>query len=148
MEYHTGTVVFGDWVIVEKIGEGASGQVFKIQKTIERNNSKTYVYSALKVIRIPRSASDVYEVRNASTDEKSVTEYFQKYVDQIINEIEIMSELKGHPNIVSYEDHSVIPHRGEVGWDILLKMELLIPFQEWQTNHMLDETEVLKLGRI
>lgn len=147
MEYHTGTVVFGDWVIVEKIGEGASGQVFKIQKTIERNNSKTYVYSALKVIRIPRSASDVYEVRNASTDEKSVTEYFQKYVDQIINEIEIMSELKGHPNIVSYEDHSVIPHRGEVGWDILLKMELLIPFQEWQTNHMLDETEVLKLGR-
>lgn len=45
-------------------------QVFKIQKTIERNNSKTYVYSALKVIRIPRSASDVYEVRNASTDEK------------------------------------------------------------------------------
>ncbi len=21
------------------------------------------------------------------------------------------------------------------------------PFQEWQTNHMLDETEVLKLGR-
>ena len=80
MEYHTGTVVFGDWVIVEKIGEGASGQVFKIQKTIERNNSKTYVYSALKVIRIPRSASDVYEVRNASTDEKSVTEYFQKYV--------------------------------------------------------------------
>ena len=121
--------------------------MFKIQKTIERNNSKTYVYSALKVIRIPRSASDVYEVRNASTDEKSVTEYFQKYVDQIINEIEIMSELKGHPNIVSYEDHSVIPHRGEVGWDILLKMELLIPFQEWQTNHMLDETEVLKLGR-
>lgn len=86
--------------------------MFKIQKTIERNNSKTYVYSALKVIRIPRSASDVYEVRNASTDEKSVTEYFQKYVDQIINEIEIMSELKGHPNIVSYEDHSVIPHRG------------------------------------
>ena len=83
MEYHTGTVVFGDWVIVEKIGEGASGQVFKIQKTIERNNSKTYVYSALKVIRIPRSASDVYEVRNASTDEKSVTEYFQKYVDQL-----------------------------------------------------------------
>lgn len=86
-------------------------------------------------------------MRNASTDEKSVTEYFQKYVDQIINEIEIMSELKGHPNIVSYEDHSVIPHRGEVGWDILLKMELLIPFQEWQTNHMMDETEVLKLGR-
>ena len=30
MEYHTGTVVFGDWVIVEKIGEGASGQVFKM----------------------------------------------------------------------------------------------------------------------
>ena len=147
MEYHAGIVVFGDWVIVEKIGEGAGGQVFKIQKTIERNNSKTYVYSALKVIRIPRSASDIYEVRNASIDEKSVTEYFQKYVDQIINEIEIMSELKGHPNIVSYEDHAVIPYKGEVGWDILLKMELLIPFQEWQTNHMLDEMEVLKLGR-
>ncbi len=33
MEYHTGTVVFGDWVIVEKkIGEGASGQVISKYK--------------------------------------------------------------------------------------------------------------------
>ena len=146
MEYHTGTVVFGDWVIVEKIGEGASGQVFKIQKTIERNNSKTYVYSALKVIRIPRSASDVYEVRNASTDEKSVTEYFQKYVDQIINEIEIMSELKGHPNIVAYEDHCVVPQENGIGWDILIKMELLTPLSEWARTHSITEEEVIRLG--
>lgn len=34
MEYHTGTVVFGDWVIVEKIGEGASGQVLLISQFV------------------------------------------------------------------------------------------------------------------
>ena len=43
MEYHTGTVVFGDWVIVEKIGEGASGQVFKIQKTVFRFYVRFYL---------------------------------------------------------------------------------------------------------
>lgn len=147
MEYQKGMIVFGDWIIDDKVGEGASGKVFKIRKIIDSNNSRACAYSALKVIRIPSSVSDVYELRNASTDEKSVTQYFQKYVDEIINEIEIMSELKSHPNIVKYEDHAVIPHKSEIGWDILIKMELLIPFQEWQTKHLMDEMEVLKFGR-
>lgn len=146
MEYQKGTIVFGDWVIVDKIGEGASGQVFKLRKTIKKYGNGSYVYSALKVIQIPRSHSDIYEVRNASADERSVTEYFQKYVEQIINEIEIMSELKSHPNIVTYEDHAVIEHEGELGWDILIKMELLTSFQEWQTRYPLNEMTVLKLG--
>lgn len=147
MEYQNGTVVFGDWIIVDKLGEGSGGQVFKIRKLIKGDDNTKYVYSALKVIRIPKSVADVYEVRNASIDEKSVTEYFQKYVDEIINEVEIMSQLKSHPNIVTYEDHAVISHKEEVGWDVLIKMELLIPFQEWQTKHRLDEMGVLSLGR-
>ena len=38
-----------------------------------------------------------------------------------------MSRLKGTGNIVSYEDHAVLRHPDGIGWDILIRMELLHP---------------------
>ena len=46
---------------------------------------------------------------------------------EIINENEIMAQLKGNSNIVSYEDHMIIPHDDGIGYDILIRMELLTP---------------------
>ena len=54
--------------------------------------------------------------------------------------------LKDHPNIVAYEDHSVIAHEDSVGWDILIKMELLIPLSKWIFDNPLDEENVIRLG--
>ena len=92
-------------------GRGLLRKGFKIRKT-EYGIS---VLSALKVIRVPRSVSDIRAVLSEGMDEQSATAYFQGVVDEIVKEVAVMSALKSHPNIVSCEDYKVIPHAGEIG---------------------------------
>ena len=143
MEYTTRSVVFNDWIITREIGQGATGKVFEIEKS----GYGITVKSALKVIRIPKSLSDIQAVRNEGMTMASVEDYFREFVDEILREVRIMVSLKEHPNIVSYEDHCVIPHEAEVGWDVLIKMELLTPLSEWQGTHQMDEQTVIRLGK-
>ena len=143
MEYITGSVVFNDWIITREIGQGATGKVFEIEKS----GYGITVKSALKVIRIPKSPSDIQAVRNEGMTMESVEDYFREFVDEILREVRIMVSLKEHPNIVSYEDHCVVPHESEVGWDVLIKMELLTPLSEWQGTHQMDEQTVIRLGK-
>ena len=142
MEYITGVAVFNDWIIVQEIGQGATGHVYEIKK----NGHGKGIRSALKVIRIPKSPSDVKAVMSEGMTEDDVTDYFKEFVDEILREIKIMVSLKDHPNIVTYEDHCVITHENEIGWDILIKMELLTPLQEWQMDHPMNENEIVRLG--
>lgn len=142
MEYRVGNNVLNDWQITKLIGEGANGKVFEIEKSDFGVTTK----SALKVITIPKSMSDVKAAMTEGMDENSVTEYFRGFVHDIVKEIAIMSELKGHSNIVSYEDHCVIPHEDTVGWDILIRMELLTPMSDYLLSHKMTEKEVIQLG--
>ena len=142
MEYITGAAVFNDWIIVQEIGQGATGHVYEIKK----NGHGKEIRSALKVIRIPKSPSDIKAVMSEGMTQEDVTDYFKGFVDEILREIRIMVSLKDHPNIVTYEDHCVIHHEDGIGWDILIKMELLTPIQEWQMDHPMDENEVVRLG--
>ena len=142
MEYTVGTAVFNDWIITREIGQGATGHVYEIKK----NGHGKEIRSALKVIRIPKSPSDIKAVMSEGMTQEDVTDYFKGFVDEILREIRIMVSLKDHPNIVTYEDHCVIPHEDGIGWDILIKMELITPIQEWQMDHPMDENEIVRLG--
>ena len=97
MEYGIGSVVFNDWVITKELGEGATGKVYEIEK----NGFETSIKSALKVIHIPNTKSDIQAVMSEGMDEESVTGYFQEFVDEILHEIEVMVSLKEHPNIIT-----------------------------------------------
>lgn len=120
MLYAAGTKVFGDWEIKKEIGEGSYGKVFEICKT----DYGITTHSALKVIRIPRSPADIRSALSDGMNEASVTSYFQGFVEEIVQEIAVMSSLESHPNVVGYKDHCVLSHNGEIGWDILIRMEL------------------------
>ena len=142
MEYKIDSRVFNDWYIKKEIGEGSYGKVFEIYKT----NYGITAHSALKVIRIPRSTADIRAALNEGMDEQSVTTYFQGFVDEIVQEIAVMSSLKNHPNIVSYEDHFVSSHSSEIGWDILIRMELLTPLQEYLGKHHFSENGIIRMA--
>ena len=142
MRYEIGTKVFGDWEIVRELGEGSYGKVFEIRK----KSFDIVVNSALKVIRIPRSVSDIKNALSEGMDEKSVTTYFQGMVSEILKEIATMNRVKGHGNIVSYEDHCVLEREGEIGWDILIRMELLTSLTDYQLSHKMTEKDVRKMA--
>lgn len=130
------------WECVRELGSGSFGKVYEIQK---EEFGRTF-RSALKVITVPQNKSDIQDVYSEGMDRQSAVEYFEGIVQNITEEFVLMADLKGHSNIVSYEDHMVIPHEGEIGWDILIRMELLTPFTAWMENRTLSEEEIIKLG--
>ena len=134
--------VFGSWKIVREIGEGSFGKVFEIER---EDFGRTYK-AALKAVTIPQSQSEIKSAMADGMDQESVTTYFRGFVEEIVDEFAIMSQLKGHSNVVSYEDHVVVQHDNDIGWDILIRMELLTPLVDYVQQHTLSTDEVVKLG--
>ena len=130
------------WENVELLGEGSFGKVYKIR----RQEYGVVNEAALKVIAIPGSQADLAAAREEGMDDASVTNYFKSFVEDLAAEFALMSALKGNSNIVSYEDHMVIPREEEVGWDILISMELLMPLQAAAAERPLTERDVARLG--
>ena len=81
---------WAEWKIVEKIGEGSFGKVYKAQRS-ERGK---FFYSAIKVINIPGSQSELNSVRSEAGDDQSVREYFRNLVEECIQEIRSVSRTK------------------------------------------------------
>lgn len=130
------------WENVRKLGSGSYGSVYEIR----REEFGVEYRAALKVISIPRDESEVLSAYGEGMDEKSVTAYFQDLVKDITREFALMSQLKGQTNIVTYEDHMVIQQEGGIGWDILIRMELLTPLLDYCSRQTLSEAEVIRLG--
>ena len=135
--------IFGVWHITRLIGEGSFGKVFEIQ----REDFGVVYKAALKAITIPASQSEVRSVRSEGMDEESVRATFHSKVQELVKEFALMSKLKGNSNVVSYENHQVIEHKDNIGWDILIQMELLTPLDEYiQRKKSLPRQEIIKLG--
>ena len=134
--------IFGSWYISREIGKGSFGTVFEITREEYGASYK----SALKIISVPQDEDDVKLRMTEDSNAESVTEYYEGVLKEIINENEIMSKLKGNSHIVSYEDHQIIPHDDGIGYDILIRMEMLTPLLDRMLEKKLDEKEVVKLG--
>lgn len=134
---------FGSWKIVRLIGEGTYGKVFEICRSEYGIEEK----AALKIVSIPASKSEYNSVLTDCMDELSATEYFRNYMQEMIREISLMSKLKGNSYIVCYEDHEVKNRTEAVGWDIMIRMELLTPLNEYtREKGTLGKDEVIHLG--
>lgn len=134
--------VWPEWRIIEKIGEGSFGKVYKAQRT-ERGRS---FYSAIKIITIPGSRSELNSVRSETGNDNSTREYFQNLVEECIQEVSTMEYFRGNSHIVSVEDFKVVEYLDEIGWDISIRMEYLTSFMDYCTGKELTEKEVIKLG--
>ncbi len=134
--------LFNYWTITRMIGEGGFGKVFEI----ERREFGTTYRAALKTITIPASASELERVLDEGSDAVSAHEYFRSVVEELVQEFELMAQLKGNSNIVSYEDHEVIEHADGVGWDVLIRMELLTPLNAYIRQNGITRGGVIRLG--
>ena len=135
---------FGEWRIKRFIGAGSYGRVFEIER---RDEFDTVYTGALKAVTIPSSQGELDEILADGMDMNGASTYFRDYVKELNREIALMSKLKGHSNIVSYEDHKMFPHEDGVGWDILIRMELLTPITSYlKQNHTFPRREVIQLG--
>ena len=141
-EYSKYEPLFGSWKIKKLIGEGSYGKVYEI----EREDFGVTYKAALKAITIPKSKSEVKSFISEGMDEESAYTYFRGFVEEITKEFSLMDKLKGNSYIVNYEDHIVMEHEGEIGWDVLIRMELLTPLNDYLKSHPMSCKDVAQLG--
>ena len=141
-QFSSGDTVLGNYKLVRLIGEGGYGRVFEAR----RDDFGVSYSAAIKIMTIPKSEAEIRSARAEGMDSKSVTAYFRSFVEEIVREFALMSRLKGTANIVSYEDHIVEQHTTGIGWDIIIRMELLTPLFDYSTQHPFTRQTVIKLG--
>ena len=140
--YEIGSIVFDKWKICRELGQGSYGTVYEIQ----REDFGGVYKAALKVITVPQSRTELQSVLDEGMTPPQAKQYFYSVVEDIGRECAIMSRLKGTGNIVSYEDHAVLRHPDGIGWDILIRMELLHPLLPYVYQHPMARRDIIRLG--
>ena len=132
-----------EWKIIEKIGERF---FWKSLQSAENRNVEKSFYSAIKIINIPGSQSELNSVRSETGDDQSTRQYFQNLVEECIQEISTMEYFRGNSYIVSVEDFKVMEYLDVIGWEISIRMEYLTSFIDYCAEKQLTENEVIQLG--
>lgn len=135
---------FGTWYFdgdKSQLGTGSFASVFRIVRHDANVNP-----CALKIITIPKSDAEIDTQRSEGMDDISIQKYYQHMVDDIRKEFELMSELKGCNNVASCEDFMAYRHKDGFGFDIMIRMELLLPLISYEMDNKIDEMTVIKLG--
>ena len=142
MEYSVDAAVLDGWNVTRLLGEGGYGKVFEIERS---EFGQTY-RAALKVITVPQSSAEVRSVISEGMSVSQAEAYFHGIVEELMHEFSIMFKLKGTANIVSCEDLRVLEHPDGIGWDILIRMELLHPLLPYVYQHPMARRDIIKLG--
>ncbi|MCL1917531.1 MAG: serine/threonine protein kinase [Peptococcaceae bacterium] len=134
--------LWGTWYVESLLGEGGFGKVYKVRR---EEYGRTY-YSAVKIISIPHDEGEVRQMKSEGFDDASMHQFWYAFVTDIISEIDLMRRFRGASHIVSLEDHQIIEKEDDIGWDILIRMELLTSLSDHVMQTPLAEDDVVKMG--
>ena len=134
--------VWSEWNEDCVLGEGSFGKVYRAKRV---EYGRTF-YSAIKVLSVPKNQQEIKFARSQGMSDAEIYNYFRGLVDNLLNEITLMDNLKGAKNIVGIEDYKIIEREGEIGWDIFIRMELLTPFDSFISNPEFSQLDVIRLG--
>ena len=134
--------VWPEWEIIRKIGSGSYGVVYEAKK-----KDILETYSAIKVITIPQSESELESLWAEGLTEEASRTFMENVKDDFVREIQLMYDFKGTQNIVSIEDYKVVEKKDAIGWIIYIRMELLTPFTQFIRGRDMTEREIVKFGK-
>ena len=134
--------VWPEWEIQKQLGRGSYGIVYQAV----RRDYKVESHAAIKVISVPTDPAELDTLLSDGYDQNGTYTYFQEIKDGFVQEIQLMQSLKGLQNIVSIEDYKVIEKKNEIGWYVIIRMELLTPLTSCFSDHSPTEEDVIRLG--
>ncbi len=136
--------LWGEWHIGELIGKGSYGEVYKIYRDVGGKRE----YAAAKYISIPKSEQDkeLAYSKGLATDEESLRSFFETRANTFSKEIDLMMKLRDSANVVRYEAHLKQEKADDVGWDIIIRMELLTSLEKYLRTNSFSKKDVIRLG--
>ena len=137
------TAAWPDWEVTKILGKGSFGTVYEAV----RKSGGFWSWAAIKVISIPCDEAELENLRAEGMSEAESRTYFKGIVDEFTEEIQMMNAFKGVQNIVSVEDYQVVERQDRIGWDILIRMELLTPLTTYIRQNTLTQKDVIKIGK-
>lgn len=131
-----------EWELGDRIGSGSYGRVYRIEK----ENHGHFYYAALKVIEIPSEPSETESLKQSGMGALSIRDYYEETAKSLKNEIDIMQILKSSANIVTIEDSAIIKKKDNIGWIMLIRMELLDNLSKYKQKQTMTIGQCVKLG--
>ena len=133
----------GRWKVVEEIGKGTTGTVYKVLNSRGGVNS----YAAIKEILLPKEQKEILNMYSQGATDSDITEYFENKANEwIAKEVNFLEQFKGNPNIVSIEDHDVLEREDMLGRIVIIRMELLETLEDYILTHEVTDKEIIKMG--
>ena len=134
---------WSDWKIVKRLGSGAYGEVYQI----ERNISGVQEKAAVKIVSRPKDDIEIETYYDEGYDKASIAASYEKEIQNYVQEYTLMKKLQGQTNIVSCDDFTVVPNENGIGGDVFIRMELLTSLQQVLRQKTLSVQEIIKLGK-
>jgi serine/threonine protein kinase len=129
---------FEGWIIKEILGQGAFGKVYRVEK--EKHSS------AVKQIVIPDPMTYTRDIFKFQGNKEALLNFYRPKVDRMKKEILIMQQLSGVHGIVDYKDHKEKIYNEYTAWELLIRMEYLIPLEKYIAENGMKIIDVLNLG--
>ena len=166
MENFSGSLfpLWGEWFPAGDLGQGSVGEVLRIRRDLPAGPE----YAALKQITISADTGNFRYARAQGMDAACIRYFFRSVLDETMQEIGMMRQLSGCPNIVRLEDSlirdlsctaqfspsSFTPSEALLpagfpeadGWLVLIRMELLTPFIDRMADQPMAPSEICRFG--
>lgn len=133
-----------NWEAVGVIGQGSFGIVYRAKRTIGQHTEQ----AAVKHISMPRTQAELKAICSelGTRDERTVNEYLNNSLQDMLGEYFQMKAFLGHPNIVACQDIQQIPKPNGLGYDVYIWMELLDSLSNRVMDGRMDRNETIRMG--
>lgn len=136
--------VWPDWQAKEILGKGSYGTVFRAVKEKLGVGKE----SAIKVVHIPTDDNQIEQIRKSfHLSDKELKEYFYPEVEKLKEEVALMEKLGENEHCLHIQDFDILEEpEGSIGWNILIRMELLESLESRISRGGITLGEVVSLG--
>ena len=118
--------IWKGWKLGDKIGQGASGVVY--YATDFANQAQP---CAIKVVSIPKDKQEIKKRLDEGESTRSISAYYRSTAESLLQETNVMRQLRGCKNIVTIHDSELRQSADGIGWDVIIRMELLTPLSKY-----------------
>lgn len=129
--------IWPGWKTCELLERDRNVAVYRIERTLPGFTEN----AALKVICFPLQQKEE-EFRQLGYSESDISNYSKECLKEIIQVYKTMSRFRDCQNIRIIDDVQVVEYEDGVGWDVLVKMELLKPLLQSQKAAMSEQATV------